>query len=1114
VLSKLSHAVTDSYETDLGGPALSPDVAPFVVARSVWGKDDSKDIAIDRFTAQLHPCNDGVPGNKEVVWFLCQPFALARVALLNPINPISLTEYIASLVPLSDPVRVPAGPGTAAQDYVFSFSDRSVTGPGHTIVTLSRKPRPKSIQPVFEQSKGALEHDQSATTFWFVWAVKADGSAAGNVGWARNTAVTEVVNGSRKLRTVQVRRDNSNWAIEGPSTMGAAPRPVFRCSIQCGSYAAAELDYTGGGNLIDLTAAPTQTVMFVAIAGVPDGTGSVFEVRNDADSAWLPFLDGQTAAEVGVSQRQTYKVRWRGSPNAQGDASPTFWEMGARDLAKTWLSDLVASVKARWAIPNVAELVPQIPEVEIVLIKNGEKDFADRVTKLLSTNYAGSLAFRVWRGDPSRPRSEWLHKDDFTLLDDYDPREADATIIAHSPLVFVNGALPVYNTTSQQRTPLQFANKTPKQVYDEIVGNQLAADIPARYRGEGIIDESCIITKLIDASDGLTELNAIAHIADVALSTSAGRLKSFPMGVPGTPQVIFPSAKILWRSTGPGLRQRVPRFFVKYDYDTLAQKFNGEARCISGNDILATNLQPSRIDAVTELRDDVGRWIPTEELAKRVGQRRVNRLGAGMLVWSFTSTEPHPELELGDVVAVETERFFARDPSQTQQRTLKGALWALARVVDYDIEGKEFSVWIQSYTDIFGSSDSSILIGYVTPIVTAIQLHVDDSGAVKGNIAVTDGEAVRIAVSTAGVPADATARAAALQVLDSNGQLSTATLASIVPGEFLYAKVFAYERADGTGVESLAATGVTPKGYRKRTFVLDDGLYLLAAQTNDGMFTADAVRFDPANGVYEGGSVYKIYRHREEITVNGADTDGDVPVTFAQVYQNVPMILLKGGQYVSYSPGAGLGSAVKQRLRIQSVDATASGFTSRAQIAALGVTTSQTDDFASGNNIGSVGATAEVDLQPGGANDDKYTINYRVSVTVDLNAGALSTATLVVAIDTNDGVGGWIERATFSYATSNLSGPPPFEANTATWDTEAKQITVTGLGTGDDIRIRAKSFTVNNGGTGSFSVRGADAGGANPDTRNGCLYTTAADTIESAIPAAGDSVVWSAQEVI
>jgi hypothetical protein len=530
VLSKLSHAVTDSYETDLGGPALSPDVAPFVVARSVWGKDDSKDIAIDRFTAQLHPCNDGVPGNKEVVWFLCQPFALARVALLNPINPISLTEYIASLVPLSDPVRVPAGPGTAAQDYVFSFSDRSVTGPGHTIVTLSRKPRPKSIQPVFEQSKGALEHDQSATTFWFVWAVKADGSAAGNVGWARNTAVTEVVNGSRKLRTVQVRRDNSNWAIEGPSTMGAAPRPVFRCSIQCGSYAAAELDYTGGGNLIDLTAAPTQTVMFVAIAGVPDGTGSVFEVRNDADSAWLPFLDGQTAAEVGVSQRQTYKVRWRGSPNAQGDASPTFWEMGARDLAKTWLSDLIASVRARWAIPNVAELTAADPRGRVR---------PDQERRAGLQRPGDEAALDELRGQPGVPglarRSQ----------------PAALGVAAQGRLHAARRLRPArgrcddhraFAARVRERRPARLQHDEPAAHAPAVRqqdaeaglrrdrGQPARADIPARYRGEGIIDESCIITKLIDASDGLTELNAIAHIADVVLSTSAGRLKSVPDG--------------------------------------------------------------------------------------------------------------------------------------------------------------------------------------------------------------------------------------------------------------------------------------------------------------------------------------------------------------------------------------------------------------------------------------------------------------------------------------------------------------------------------------------------------------------------------------------------------
>ena len=293
---------------------------------------------------------------------------------------------------------------------------------------------------------------------------------------------------------------------------------------------------------------------------------------------------------------------------------------------------------------------------------------------------------------------------------------------------------------------------------------------------------------------------------------------------------------------------------------------------------------------------------------------------------------------------------------------------------------------------------------------------------------------------------------------------------------------------------------------------MSDGGYAVKATDNTGTQTDAAVRFDPANGVNEGGATHKIYRHREEITVQGPDTDGDVPVTFAATYQNVPAILLRGGQLVSFSNVIGTG--VKQRQRIQPVNVTASGFTSRTQIASVGATTAQEDDFASGNLLDAVGETAEVNLDPAGANDDSYTVNYRVSVTVDENPSALSTATLVVAIDSNDGGGGgWIERATFSYPTSNLSGPPPFEANTATWNDEAKQIVVTGLGTNDDIRIRAKSFSVNNGGTGSFAVRGADGAGSNPDTRRGVLYTTASDTVESAIPSAGDQVTWVAQEV-
>lgn len=833
VVSKISLGTSDGYELDLNGPALSPEQAPFVVARTVWGKDDSTDIAIDRFTAQLHPKQDGGQP-KDVAWFICQPYALLEAGPREGEDP-GLFGLV-TLVPLCDPVRVPAGDGTTAQDYVFSFYDRSFTGPGHTIVTLSRKPRPKSVKwktaSVGATGVTNAEYDGSSTTFWFLWAVTADGSPASNIGWARDSGVNEVVNGSRKLRTVRISSTTfapGRWLAEMPGAGVDAARPAFRCKIECGSYAAANLEYTAGGNQIDLGATPTETVEFAAVAGVPDGCGSVFEVRNDADSAWLPFTDGQTAAEVGVSQREEYKVRWRASPNATNDATPTLWEIGVRDVKKVWLSDLIKSIRARWAIPDVAELVPNIPEFEIVLIKNGEQDFNDRVTKLLSTNTIGSLAFRFWRGDPARPRAEWLHKDDAALLDDYDPTAADVTILAHSPLVFVNGALPVYNTTTQKREPLQLANKTPKQVYAEIVNNQLAPDIPARYRGEGLIDESCLISQTLQDSDGLTELNAIHHVAGCVLSTCAGKLKSFPMFGPGAVQVLFPSQKIRWRSTAPGLRQRVPRFFAKYGYESATGEYAGETRLISGNDIFATNLKPSRIDAVTDLRDDVCRWVPGEELAKRIGKRRVDTLGAGMLVWSFTSSEPHPELEFGDVVAVETDRFFARDPSQVSQRTLKGALWAICRVIEHDIEGKEFGVWIQSYTDIFSGSDAATRTGFgpAQPILS-ITIDFTIAGAAIGTIQcdATTGSIKMVGRKT-GFPslADVQAQPAtdgrnvSITVVDA----ATGSAMQMNDGDICYLSAVAYTAASGGGDEGPLAQGRVSYPYVMRRLILTSG---------------------------------------------------------------------------------------------------------------------------------------------------------------------------------------------------------------------------------------------------------------------------------------------------
>jgi hypothetical protein len=655
-----------------------------------------------------------------------------------------------------------------------------------------------------------------------------------------------------------------------------------------------------------------------------------------------------------------------------------------------------------------------------------------------------------------------------------------------------------------RREVVSYTNQTLKAVYDDLFANRLA--IPANLRGPGVENVIDTVSKQITglrkrqpgSKDVVakTELEAIAFIADRAIGSSAGRIKAFDLS-PGQPiRAFFPSRRIAIGEASPGHARRIPEYFGGYRWDAAAEEFKDEVRAFHSNSILkigTVGLGPPKW-----WDEEIGKWIDSDALAERLAKRVVDRIGTGEMLWSWDSVDRYPELEMGDIVAVETDLFVSRDPNLDIE--VKGRRWAVGPLQRVG-KGHFFTIHPRGYADILSSAQLASRVGFAPPVIRALQLHVDDGGNVSANISVSHGAAVRVAASIAGVPSDATTRAAALQLLDANGQLTTATLLSIIPTQIAYVKVFAYEGADGSGVESTAVTAATPKGTRKRNFIFDDGLYPLAASATDGLTASNNVKLVPTNGVLEGGVVQQIYRHREEITVMGPDTDGDVAVTFSQTYQNAPAILLRGGQMVSFSNV--IGTSVKQRQRIQPINVTATGFTSRTQIASVGATTPQTDDFASGNLIDAVGETAEVNLDPAGANDDTYTVHYFVSVTLD--AGSFG-ADLTLAIETNDGGGGgWIERATFHYSRSTTPG-------TTTWSHEQKPIIVTGLGTNDDIRLRAKAFTVASG-TGSFIVRGGDAGGSNPETYNGVTYTTASDTVESAIPAAGDQVSWIAQEV-
>lgn len=273
----------------------------------------------------------------------------------------------------------------------------------------------------------------------------------------------------------------------------------------------------------------------------------------------------------------------------------------------------------------------------------------------------------------------------------------------------------------------------------------------------------------------------------------------------------------------------------------------------------------------------------------------------------------------------------------------------------------------------------------------------------------------------------------------------------------------------------------------------DDGLYSVSANSGDGFQIYSEVKLDPNNGINEGSAVHHLGRHYEEVTVHGPDSDGDVNVSFAQTYQNPPQLTLKGGQFITYDSSIGSGST--QRLQLQALNPTASGFTSRSRIATLGVLTNQTDEFASGA-ISTVGGTKEATLSPGGATSDQYDVHYQVQIST-----SSWPVFLTVAIDVwRTDLGQWVETATYNYSTDTNQ----------TWTEEIKNITAAPI---SKIRLRVKSWT-DGLGTGSFAVYGGDAGGSNPGAFDGVTYTTSSDTANSAIPGDSDRVTWVAWEMV
>ncbi|KKL80814.1 hypothetical protein LCGC14_2001000, partial [marine sediment metagenome] len=509
------------------------------------------------------------------------------------------------------------------------------------------------------------------------------------------------------------------------------------------------------------------------------------------------------------------------------------------------ITDVASPRGATWGF-NPVTLTAEIGQVNIVAIRDGILDFEDRVTEILAAHDIGSLFIRLWIGATNVTKySEWMHIDDY-FIDDTEGLTGGHGILGVSVLALIRGKLP---TWSSGRTKLSYENKTLKFVWDSVVDSHVA--LADRYRGPGIEDATTIVTNQITDSTAKRTLDELAYLAGGVNTTSAGQVKFVDIHGEKDIVAVFPKEETFPVAVTPGFRDRIPEFFVPFNYDFGKQNFTREQRGFHADSI--TKMGQARIDEPEVLQDNIAKWIigqtdkgdgtpdtPGESaLATAVRKRVINTRGAGLIRLQFRSIYAYPELEVGDLVVVETTRFTAKDPQVA--RMLRGTLWVNGVVsLVHNPMGTEFTIWVRKYSDIFSTLTYADRDEFVTPLIKSVALNISSAGSLTATILTDKCKAVRVSVSTTSYPVLATTQGETLLPVDAGdteGQVITGPLLSTTPGQTAYVSVLGYEYVDGSGTESRMSQALITN---------PQAVFTVIAQTDGWSSSQNAA--DPENG--------------------------------------------------------------------------------------------------------------------------------------------------------------------------------------------------------------------------------------------------------------------------
>lgn len=125
-------------------------------------------------------------------------------------------------------------------------------------------------------------------------------------------------------------------------------------------------------------------------------------------------------------------------------------------------------------------------------------------------------------------------------------------------------------------------------------------------------------------------------------------------------------------STPTGLERRIAQMACDWGINTVASKDDAAAKTTMYVDVDAiawSDFQPFDELAPAKIPDEISRWCYNSAdggsyLASLLAQQVVRAGSTGLRVWSWTATERHPQIVIGDRVVVITDAYTDYDPSR------------------------------------------------------------------------------------------------------------------------------------------------------------------------------------------------------------------------------------------------------------------------------------------------------------------------------------------------------------------------------------------------------------------------------------------------------------------